>query len=112
MLISACTIIGVFATFIQIQNQLLLPVPWYVFLSRIFLAPAKVSFTQVLPVLHHRLRTRRLVHHPPPLAHLPAPTAPVDCHDWRVHTVCAVARGVDCHLGAVVGSHGFGQLQL
>jgi len=30
MLISACCIIGVFATFIQIQQVLLLPVPWYV----------------------------------------------------------------------------------
>ncbi|KAK0610382.1 hypothetical protein B0T17DRAFT_620865 [Bombardia bombarda] len=29
MLIAACTIIGVFATFIQIQQALLLPVPWY-----------------------------------------------------------------------------------
>ncbi|KAK3391661.1 hypothetical protein B0T20DRAFT_85127 [Sordaria brevicollis] len=29
MLIAACTIIGVFATFIDIQNTLLLPVPWY-----------------------------------------------------------------------------------
>ncbi|KAL8420773.1 hypothetical protein RB594_003541 [Gaeumannomyces avenae] len=29
MLISACTIIGVFATFIGIQSQLLLPIPWY-----------------------------------------------------------------------------------
>lgn len=28
MLISACTILGVMATFIQIQQQLLLPVPW------------------------------------------------------------------------------------
>lgn len=28
MLVSACTIIGVFATFIQIQQQLLLAVPW------------------------------------------------------------------------------------
>lgn len=30
MLISACTIIGVFATFIQIQQTLLLPIPWCV----------------------------------------------------------------------------------
>ncbi|KAK4187871.1 hypothetical protein QBC35DRAFT_383934 [Podospora australis] len=29
MLIAACTIIGVFATFIEIQNTLLLPIPWY-----------------------------------------------------------------------------------
>ncbi|EGO55629.1 hypothetical protein NEUTE1DRAFT_131338 [Neurospora tetrasperma FGSC 2508] len=29
MLIAACTIIGVFATFIDVQNILLLPVPWY-----------------------------------------------------------------------------------
>ncbi|KAK4443313.1 hypothetical protein QBC34DRAFT_212139 [Podospora aff. communis PSN243] len=29
MLISACCIIGVFATFIEIQKVLLLPVPWY-----------------------------------------------------------------------------------
>lgn len=32
MLISACTIIGVFATFIDIQHTLLLPVPWSVVL--------------------------------------------------------------------------------
>ena len=31
IIIAACTIIGVFATFIDIQNTLLLPVPWYVF---------------------------------------------------------------------------------
>ena len=30
MLVASCTIIGVFATFIQIQNQLLLKIPWYV----------------------------------------------------------------------------------
>ncbi|KAF7534113.1 hypothetical protein G7Z17_g13414 [Cylindrodendrum hubeiense] len=29
MLLCSCTIIGVVATFIQVQNQLLLPVPWY-----------------------------------------------------------------------------------
>ncbi|KAK4464289.1 hypothetical protein QBC42DRAFT_51092 [Cladorrhinum samala] len=29
MLIAACTIIGVFATFIQVQQTLLLPIPWY-----------------------------------------------------------------------------------
>ncbi|KAK1777692.1 hypothetical protein QBC45DRAFT_183694 [Copromyces sp. CBS 386.78] len=29
MIIAACTIIGVFATFIDVQNTLLLPVPWY-----------------------------------------------------------------------------------
>jgi len=31
MLISAGVIIGVFSAFIEIQNTLLLPVPWYVF---------------------------------------------------------------------------------
>jgi arginase len=30
MLIAACTIIGVFGTFIQIQQTLLLPIPWCV----------------------------------------------------------------------------------
>lgn len=30
MLLASCTVIGVFSTFIQTQNQLLLPVPWYV----------------------------------------------------------------------------------
>jgi hypothetical protein len=30
MLLASTTIIGVFAIFIQIQNQLLLPIPWYV----------------------------------------------------------------------------------
>ncbi|KAH6984533.1 hypothetical protein BKA56DRAFT_316510 [Ilyonectria sp. MPI-CAGE-AT-0026] len=29
MLLASCTVIGVFSTFIEIQNQLLLPVPWY-----------------------------------------------------------------------------------
>ncbi|KAK3994486.1 hypothetical protein QBC44DRAFT_44574 [Cladorrhinum sp. PSN332] len=29
MLIAACTIIGVFSTFISIQQTLLLPIPWY-----------------------------------------------------------------------------------
>jgi len=34
MLIASCLIIGVFATFIQIQQVLLLPIPWFVtFLS-------------------------------------------------------------------------------
>jgi hypothetical protein len=28
MLVASCTIIGVFATFIQIQQQLLLGIPW------------------------------------------------------------------------------------
>lgn len=30
MLIAACTIIGVFSTFVQIQQTLLLPIPWFV----------------------------------------------------------------------------------
>jgi arginase len=29
MLVASCLIIGVFATFIQIQQVLLLPIPWY-----------------------------------------------------------------------------------
>ncbi|KAK1853652.1 hypothetical protein CCHR01_03753 [Colletotrichum chrysophilum] len=29
MLVASCLIIGVFASFIEIQNQLLLPIPWY-----------------------------------------------------------------------------------
>lgn len=33
MLIASCLIIGVFATFIQTQNVLLLPIPWYVSFS-------------------------------------------------------------------------------
>lgn len=28
MLVAACTILGVFASFISIQQQLLLPIPW------------------------------------------------------------------------------------
>lgn len=37
MLLASTTIIGVFAIFIQIQDQLLLPIPWYVRLdSRYF----------------------------------------------------------------------------
>ncbi|KAK5654233.1 hypothetical protein OQA88_7408 [Cercophora sp. LCS_1] len=47
MLISACTIIGVFATFIQIQGQLLLPVPWY-FPYYITVSALVVSFIIVL----------------------------------------------------------------
>lgn len=30
MLISACTVLGIFGTFVSIQQTLLLPVPWYV----------------------------------------------------------------------------------
>lgn len=30
MLIASCTIIGVFSTFVQIQQTLLLPIPWSV----------------------------------------------------------------------------------
>lgn len=30
MLVASCTIIGVFAIFIQIQQQLILPIPWFV----------------------------------------------------------------------------------
>ena len=29
MLLAAASILGVFSVFIQIQNQLLLPIPWY-----------------------------------------------------------------------------------
>ncbi|KLU90875.1 hypothetical protein MAPG_09400 [Magnaporthiopsis poae ATCC 64411] len=29
MLIAACTIVGVFSTFLGVQSQLLLPIPWY-----------------------------------------------------------------------------------
>lgn len=34
MLLCSCTIIGVFGNFIQIQNQLELPIPWYVFITK------------------------------------------------------------------------------
>lgn len=53
MLIAACTIIGVFATFIDVQNILLLPVPWYVSpLSpslRPSVPPSVSSFIQPIP---------------------------------------------------------------
>lgn len=37
MLLSSATIVGVFANFVQIQLQLGLPIPWYVFFSFLFL---------------------------------------------------------------------------
>ncbi|KAK3319980.1 hypothetical protein B0T19DRAFT_276386 [Cercophora scortea] len=50
MLIAACTIIGVFSTFIQIQQTLLLPVPWY-FPYYITVAALTVAFIITLLVL-------------------------------------------------------------
>ncbi|KAK3385220.1 hypothetical protein B0H63DRAFT_449294 [Podospora didyma] len=47
MLIAACTIIGVFASFIQIQQTLLLPVPWY-FAYFITVAALAVAFIFLL----------------------------------------------------------------
>ncbi|KAL8420774.1 hypothetical protein RB594_003541 [Gaeumannomyces avenae] len=47
MLISACTIIGVFATFIGIQSQLLLPIPWY-FTYYIIVGSLVVTFIAIL----------------------------------------------------------------
>jgi len=47
MLVASCLIIGVFATFIQIQQTLLLPIPWY-FPYYITVASLTVSFILVL----------------------------------------------------------------
>lgn len=47
MLIAACTIIGVFATFIGIQSQLLLPIPWY-FTYYIIVGSLVVAFIAIL----------------------------------------------------------------
>ncbi|KXX74037.1 hypothetical protein MMYC01_209558 [Madurella mycetomatis] len=47
MLIAACTIIGVFATFIEIQQTLLLPIPWY-FPYYITVAALTVAFILLL----------------------------------------------------------------
>ncbi|KAK3934965.1 hypothetical protein QBC46DRAFT_272729 [Diplogelasinospora grovesii] len=55
MLIAACLIIGVFATFIQIQQQLLLPVPWY-FPYYITVGALTVTFIVVLLWLIYQRR--------------------------------------------------------
>ncbi|KAK4676297.1 hypothetical protein QC764_511120 [Podospora pseudoanserina] len=55
MLISACTIIGVFATFIDIQHTLLLPVPWY-FPYYITVASLTVFFILLLLYLIYQRR--------------------------------------------------------
>ncbi|KAK4150997.1 hypothetical protein C8A00DRAFT_45718 [Chaetomidium leptoderma] len=47
MLVASCLIIGVFATFIQIQQTLLLPIPWY-FPYYITVASLTTSFILVL----------------------------------------------------------------
>ncbi|GAB1317201.1 MARVEL domain-containing protein [Madurella fahalii] len=47
MLIAACTIIGVFATFIEVQQTLLLPIPWY-FPYYITVASLAVAFILLL----------------------------------------------------------------
>jgi hypothetical protein len=45
MLVATCTIVGIFATFIQIQQQLLLPIPWFV---HPYLFSPDASFTAAL----------------------------------------------------------------
>jgi hypothetical protein len=40
MLVSASTILGVFASFIQIQQQLLIPIPWYAHALDPFISPS------------------------------------------------------------------------
>ncbi|KAL8369568.1 hypothetical protein RB595_000072 [Gaeumannomyces hyphopodioides] len=47
MLIAACTIVGVFATFIGIQSQLLLPIPWY-FTYYIIVGSLVIAFIAIL----------------------------------------------------------------
>ncbi|KAL2019563.1 hypothetical protein VTK56DRAFT_9530 [Thermocarpiscus australiensis] len=55
MLIAACTIMGVFATFIQIQQTLLLPIPWY-FPFYITVSALTVAFILLLLWLIFRRR--------------------------------------------------------
>jgi arginase len=45
MLIASCLIIGVFATFIQIQQTLLLPIPWSVPPSSLLIQPTQQQQT-------------------------------------------------------------------
>jgi len=99
MLIASSLIIGVFATFIQIQQQLLLAVPWYV------LGPSPSSNPlpylckqlttappQVLLLLHNRRRASHRLRPPPPLAHPPEEAAPLHRPHRRLHPLRALGR--------------------
>jgi hypothetical protein len=121
MLASALTIMGVFSVFIQIQQQMLLPVPWYVhsiFLPSLealeYLKKRKeekkrcdinnLCYLQVLPVLHNRERISRLVRRPHFMARFPTTPPPGDSHDrclFVIYTLaCRLNSGVDRALGS------------
>lgn len=100
MLLCSSTIIGVFGNFIQIQNQLELPIPWCVFTVS-FLSSnnlvkqlkANSNVVQVFSLLHHGRRHCDLIHIRHLLVDCSTSAATCHRHDRRLCALRLVARG-------------------
>lgn len=113
MLLSASSIVGVFSSFIQIQTQLDLPIPWYVYSlffclvkcfarlrrERILYLPI-LLLQQVLSLLYNRWIRGHPFHGLHLLAHCDPSAVAGHCHDRRLYALRLVA----CRLGYRVGS--------
>jgi hypothetical protein len=62
MLVGSATILGVFSSFITVQQQLQVGIPWFVFVLLIVSSHLLIYIVQVLSLLDHRLRTRNPLH--------------------------------------------------
>ena len=95
ILASAGTVLGIFAWFITVQEQLEVGIPWYVSRLPATSAPAQDALLTICTQALH-IRNRHRLPHPPLPPCNPDTGWPTDAHSWRhiprrVYTLCAVA---------------------
>lgn len=113
MLIASCTLLGINASFLTVQNQLNVGVPWCVSripprgpnpkIHRIY--PTDIFSPQVLPLLDLRRVSHNPFPRPHPLADLAALAAPRDRDHRLLHPLRLVASRAHRHKYRVLGAH-------
>jgi len=112
MLIASCTLLGINASFITVQNQINVGVPWYVscipsYLNlKIYRFCSLTTFsTKVLPLLGHRSFHLSPLPRPHTLADLAANAPPGHCGYRRLHPLRLVASRAHRYERRVLGAH-------
>ena len=107
MLISSASIVGVFSTFVQIQLQLNLPIPWY-FSRHSSSSPSFLYLLtrshQVFPLLYYGWMHCPSLYWRDILAHRQPPPITGHCHDWRLCALRHVARRTGCRVCTALGT--------
>jgi hypothetical protein len=104
MLIASCTLLGINASFITVQNQLNVGVPWYVFHTPSYLNLKIYRFcsltpfsSKVFPLLGCRRFPLNRLPRPHTLADLAAFASPGHCSSRRLHSLRLVASRAHRH---------------